>query len=66
MRLESFLEASAARRPDATALVTAAARFTYGELERRCNRLAWTLLAGREGVERNYWALEDGKWVKKS
>ena len=29
-------------------------------------RLAWKLLAGREGVERNYWALEDGKWVKKS
>ena len=28
-------------------------------------RLAWKLLAGREGVERNYWALEDGKWVKK-
>src|SRR5687767_1697409 len=23
-------------------------------------RLAWKLLAGREGVERNYWALEDG------
>jgi DNA polymerase III subunit chi len=29
-------------------------------------RLAWKLLSGREGVERNYWALEDGKWVKKS
>jgi len=28
-------------------------------------RLAWKLLAGREGVERNYWALEDGRWVKK-
>ena len=28
-------------------------------------RLAWKLLAGREGVERNYWALEDGKWMKK-
>ena len=28
-------------------------------------RLAWKLLAGREGVERNYWALEGGKWVKK-
>ena len=28
-------------------------------------RLAWKLLFGREGVERNYWALEDGKWVKK-
>src|SRR5678815_5461249 len=29
-------------------------------------RLAWKLLAGREGVERNYWALEDGRWTKKS
>ncbi|HET9398542.1 MAG TPA: DNA polymerase III subunit chi [Sphingomicrobium sp.] len=28
-------------------------------------RMAWKLLAGREGVERYYWALEDGKWVKK-
>jgi len=28
-------------------------------------RLAWKLLSGREGVERNYWALEDGKWAKK-
>ena len=28
-------------------------------------RLAWKLLAGREGVERNYWALEDGRWSKK-
>ncbi len=29
-------------------------------------RLAWKLLAGRDGVERNYWAQEDGKWVKKA
>ncbi|MCL6697706.1 DNA polymerase III subunit chi [Sphingomonas sp. NSE70-1] len=29
-------------------------------------RLSWKLLAGREGVERNYWAQEDGKWVKKA
>ena len=29
-------------------------------------RLAWKLLSGRDGVERNYWALEDGKWVKKA
>ena len=28
-------------------------------------RLAWKLLSGREGVERNYWALEEGKWEKK-
>lgn len=29
-------------------------------------RLAWKLLAGRDGVERNYWASEDGRWTKKS
>ena len=28
-------------------------------------RLAWKLLSGREGVERRYWAQEQGKWVKK-
>ena len=29
-------------------------------------RLAWKLLAGREGVERRYWASEGGKWLKKA
>jgi DNA polymerase-3 subunit chi len=29
-------------------------------------RLAWKLLAGREGVERRYWAQDSGKWVKKA
>ena len=29
-------------------------------------RLAWKLLSGREGVERHYWANEDGKWVEKA
>jgi len=29
-------------------------------------RLAWKLLAGRDGVERRYWAREGGRWVKKS
>jgi DNA polymerase-3 subunit chi len=29
-------------------------------------RLAWKLLAGRDGVERRYWAHEGGKWVKKA
>jgi DNA polymerase III subunit chi len=28
-------------------------------------RLAWKLLAGREGIERRYWAQEGGKWVQK-
>jgi DNA polymerase-3 subunit chi len=29
-------------------------------------RLAWKLLAGRDGVERRYWAQEGGKWVNKA
>ena len=29
-------------------------------------RLAWKLLAGREGVTRNYWANEDGRWIRKA
>ena len=29
-------------------------------------RLAWKLLAGREGVERRYWSQEGGKWVQKN
>jgi DNA polymerase III subunit chi len=28
-------------------------------------RLAWKLLAGRDGVERHYWASVEGRWVKK-
>ena len=28
-------------------------------------RLAWKLLAGREGIERRYWANEGGAWVQK-
>ncbi|NUS99457.1 MAG: DNA polymerase III subunit chi [Sphingomonas sp.] len=30
-------------------------------------RLAWKLLAGRDGVDRRYWAQDDrGKWVEKA
>jgi len=29
-------------------------------------RLAWKLLAGRDEVERRYWAQEGGKWTQKS
>lgn len=28
-------------------------------------RKAWKRLADREGVERHYWAMEDGKWLQK-
>ncbi|HEV2594983.1 MAG TPA: DNA polymerase III subunit chi [Sphingomicrobium sp.] len=38
--------------------------FDIGTLE--AARLSWKLLAGREGVERRYWAREDGKWTRKS
>ena len=29
-------------------------------------RLAWKLLAGREGVDRRYWANEGGRWTKRA
>ena len=29
-------------------------------------RLAWKLLAGREGVERRYWAQMDGRWAQQA
>ena len=29
-------------------------------------RLAWKLLVGREGLERRYFAQEDGRWVQKA
>ncbi|MGN6058932.1 MAG: DNA polymerase III subunit chi, partial [Sphingomicrobium sp.] len=38
--------------------------FDAGTLEGA--RLAWKLLAGREGVERRYWAREGGKWINKA
>jgi DNA polymerase-3 subunit chi len=38
--------------------------FDEGSLEGA--RLAWKLLAGRDGVERRYWAREGGKWVNKT
>src|SRR6476620_10345183 len=29
-------------------------------------RLAWNLLAGREGIERRYWEQVDGKWEQQA
>ena len=29
-------------------------------------RLAWKLLAGREGVQRRYWAQVDGRWTQQA
>ena len=49
-----------------SALAYDRAFYLFDEATLEGARLAWKLLAGREGVERNYWALEDGKWVKKA
>jgi amino acid adenylation domain-containing protein len=46
MQVESFLELSAARFPQKTALVCNRKKFTYGELEAKANRLACSLIAG--------------------
>ena len=40
--------------------------FLFDEATLDAARLAWKLLAGREEVERNYWALEAGRWTKKA
>jgi DNA polymerase-3 subunit chi len=40
--------------------------FLFGNDTLEDARLAWKLLAGREGIERRYWAREGGKWVRKS
>ncbi|MEX0715511.1 MAG: AMP-binding protein [Planctomycetaceae bacterium] len=50
MQLEAFLERSAARFPEKTALVCGERRFTYAEVEARANLLAHALI--ELGVER--------------
>jgi len=45
LQVENFLEASARRFPDKTALVCCGARSTYRDLEERSNRLAHALIA---------------------
>ena len=49
-----------------SALTYDRAFYLFDEATLEGARLSWKLLAGREGVERNYWAQEDGKWVKKA
>ena len=44
MQLESFLEESAGRFPDKTALIFDRQRITYCEIETRCNRLAHAMV----------------------
>jgi len=38
----------------------------FGDGTLKGARDAWKSLAGREGVERRYWAIESGKWVQKA
>ena len=40
--------------------------FLFDAASLEAARLAWKLLAGREAVERRYWAQEGGRWVKKA
>ena len=40
--------------------------FLFDSATLEAARLAWKLLSGREGVERHYWAQEDGRWVEKA
>ena len=49
MQVEDFLELSAARFPDKTALVCGERRLRYAEIEAQCNRLAHALRG--EGVQ---------------
>ena len=48
------------------ALVYDRAFYLFDGISLEGARLAWKLLAGREGIERRYWAQENGKWVNKS
>lgn len=40
--------------------------FLFDDATLEAARQAWKLLAGRDGVERHYWSLEEGKWVQKA
>jgi DNA polymerase-3 subunit chi len=48
------------------ALTFERAFYLFDEATLQGARLAWKLLSGREGVERHYWAREDGRWVMKA
>ena len=40
--------------------------YVFSDVTLEGARLAWKLLSGRDEVERNYWALAEGKWIKKA
>ena len=48
------------------ALTFERAFYLFDEATLQGARLAWKLLSGREGVERHYWAREDGRWTMKA
>jgi DNA polymerase-3 subunit chi len=48
------------------ALAYERAFFLFDQAGLEAARLAWKLLAGREGVERRYWAQEGGKWKQQA
>ena len=50
MQVEQFLEQSADRSPEKIALIAEGKKYSYGELDRICNRLAHLLVA--EGIQR--------------
>ena len=50
----------------AAALAYERAFFLFDSASLEAARLAWKLLAGREGVERRYWAQIDGKWKQQT
>ena len=40
--------------------------YLFGPDRLEAARLAWKLLAGRDGVERRYWAQVDGRWKQQA
>ncbi len=40
--------------------------YLFDEVSLDAARQAWKLLAGRDGVERHFWAIEAGRWLKKA
>ena len=48
-----------------TALSFERAFFLFDAATLEAARLAWKLLSGRDGVERHYWANEDGRWAER-
>ena len=63
-RARNILLADGQWRESALSFDRAFFLFDSGTLEQA--RSAWRSLAGRESVERHYWANEDGRWAEKA